>query len=47
MYRLFKSRIEAKVFADIVNWSDDVNTEDMDDVSSHAVSHAKGEKVDD
>jgi hypothetical protein len=33
MYRVFKSRIEAKVFADIVNWSDDVNTEDMDDVS--------------
>lgn len=33
MYRVFKSRIEAKVFANIVNWSDDVNTEGMDDVS--------------
>jgi serine/threonine protein kinase len=33
MYRVFKSRIEAKVFADIVNWSDDVHREDVDDIS--------------
>jgi CRP-like cAMP-binding protein len=33
MYRVFKSRIEAKVFADIVAWSDDALTEDMENVS--------------
>jgi len=28
-YRAFKTKIEAKVFADMVSWSDDVNTEEV------------------